>query len=191
MARQKGHISEPGVRQCPVCGKEFLVGGRGRPPRDTVYCSWKCSRQDRYRRGMVAKTLSPRSIAYLAGFIDGEGSIMLYRRGVRCFLRLAVASCDLFILEWIQEQTGVGANITKHTQETAKHRLAYAWTCNSEAAESVIRQLLPDLKIKRLQAELALAFMGELRKPGRRADTAWQENYRKWMQALNHSYRRR
>lgn len=33
---------QPEPRVCPVCGKTFEVGGRGRPPKRQVYCSHAC-----------------------------------------------------------------------------------------------------------------------------------------------------
>lgn len=39
----------PETRVCPICGTAFLVGGRGRRPRRTIYCSRSCQNANRQR----------------------------------------------------------------------------------------------------------------------------------------------
>ena len=64
--------------------------------------------------------------AWIAGFIDGDGAIMLAKVGKR-FRRPLVAadSADLEILEFLSEK--VGGTIIKKTRAKDHHRQAYTW----------------------------------------------------------------
>ncbi len=171
---------------CPVCKQEFETGGRaGR--RTKIFCSNRCSFLARYRHGSICNKLNKIDCAYIAGFIDGEGSIIIYKRREDSYgMRITITQAEkgLWILEWIQEITSVGS-ITHKIRESILHAPCHQWACNSEAAETLLKQILPYLKLKREQAELALSFQGKLREPELKADRDWQINFRQTMQALN------
>ena len=44
---RKGMSIQPEIRVCLQCGKNFEVGGRGRPKKSAIYCSNLCSRHAR------------------------------------------------------------------------------------------------------------------------------------------------
>jgi hypothetical protein len=58
----------------------------------------------------TVKELSPLEAGYLAGLIDGEGTITLSRRNLNKHraLVVTVSSTELSILKFVQEITGVG-----------------------------------------------------------------------------------
>lgn len=173
-------------RTCVACGTTFETGGRAGAS-SRRYCSDDCRNQARYRSGRHAKELHPIDAAYLAGFIDGEGSIILYMphqhtRAVS--VKLAAANNHRAVLDWMVEVTGVGA-VTRHYRRSEKHAEAWFYQANSEAAESIIKQIRPYLRIKQQQADLALETQARLRTPALKADRAWQEAYRARMQHLN------
>lgn len=169
---------------CPACGNTFLVGGRGRPPKDQVFCSDECKERGRYRRGALSKDLAVPDAAYIAGFVDGEGSIILHGRMNSIAVRLSIANTNRAILEWISEVTGLGC-ISMHRSETATHKTAWEWLTNGDGAASIISQLRPHLHIKAAQADLALETMARLRDPVFKADRTWQAEYRNRMHAMN------
>lgn len=171
-------------RTCEVCGKTFLVGGRGRPPKKQKLCSDECQRVSRFRHGEKAKELSPVDAAYLAGFMDGEGSIMLTPRRDKVSVKLSATNTDLNILEWITEVTGVG-NVSKQHLYSENRRQTWFFYCNSDAAISIIEQILPYLKIKSEQAKLAIETQRRLRIPALNADRTWQAEYIRQMKAMN------
>ena len=173
------------VKNCVVCGKEFETGGRaGNLNRD--FCSDECRYKGRYRHGEVSKELDLQHASYLAGLVDGEGSIFLYGRNEVACLRLTIANTKIKVLEWVKEITGVGSIVvTRQQQVSYKHSTAYHWQVNSEGAESVIKQIRPYLIIKQVQADLALETQARLRDPALKADRTWQSEYRERMKALN------
>lgn len=169
------------VKTCPVCNSRFEWGGRAG---HNTFCSRECAARARYRRGTKANELTATQAAYMAGLVDGEGTIMLYRRRQYAALRLVVSNTNAAVLDWCATTMGVGDVQWKH-RGNEKHRAAGMWSANSDAAEGIIAQMLPYLVIKRQQAELALDFRQRIRNPADKADPTWQEQYRLRMCAMN------
>ena len=98
------------------------------------------------------------SLAWAAGFIDGEGCIAapvrLRDRNRRDYgLALYVGQVDpapLHVLAGL-----FGGNVTPR-KTAAGRRLIYMWRINGSKAEAALRRLLPHLIVKRRQAEIAL-----------------------------------
>ncbi len=172
------------TKECAACGKEFLVGGRGNPPRRVRFCSVACQRAARYRHGARARELTAVEAAYIAGIWDGEGSVMLYMRRDAVALKITVANTFLPLIEWLKEKTEIGAGLTKD-RTPDKHKVSHWFQANSEAAESLLRQIQPYLIVKAQQTALALDFMERIRVPALKADRTWQLEYRAKMKALN------
>lgn len=176
---------EPLEKTCTVCGKPFLCGGRGRPRVTQERCSITCQQTSRFRRGAVAETLDPSDAAYLAGLIDGEGSIMLTNRATHSVhIRLSISNTHMPVLEWTAATTNVGA-IYRHREADELHKASYSWRCHGDGAESVIRQVEPFLHIKGPQARLALDHHAALRDPARKADRTWQQENLLRMKVMN------
>jgi hypothetical protein len=98
--------------------------------------------------------------AYLAGLIDGEGSIVATDRKTkgRMTYRLQVANTFMPILEWCVKATGVGTIVVKKTKNP-KHKDSAWWQCYSWNAYDILRQCLPYMLLK---DEKAKAMMAEL-----------------------------
>lgn len=101
-------------------------------------------------------------LAYLAGFIDGEGTICICRGdrrtyGVGGYLVLRATNTNKDIILWIRTVFG-GSVIKKPETRNPKWADAYFWVVSSQKAENIIRELIPYLKVKRLQAETALRY---------------------------------
>lgn len=120
----------------------------------------------------------------MAGLVDGEGTIMLYRRRQYASLRLVVSNTNAAVLDWCADTTGVG-DVQWKSRGNERHRPAGMWSANSDAAEGLIGQMLPYLVIKREQAELALDFRQRIRNPSDKSDPTWQQEYRLRMCAMN------
>jgi hypothetical protein len=170
------------IKKCVVCEKDFEVGGRA-GSKKKIFCSVECQRIARYRTGSKCKTITRDEANYIAGFLDGEGSIMINRRcdNKNSFgLRLAFAQSvkGQNILEWIHEKIGVG-NINK------KGLCGLFLMCNSEAAETLLKQIVNYLILKKPQAELAIKFQENLRIPALKADRNWQKECYDKMKILN------
>jgi len=178
---------------CPVCGDGFEVGGRtGRRADRSVTCSLECAARARYRSGATAAALKPVDAAYLAGLLDGEGSIMLYLRRDVVAMRIAITNTHVGVLEWIVSKTEVGKVQNQYPERPSElngrefiRKATYNWHCNADAAYSVLQQIRPFLKIKGEQADLAMETQDRLRVPGLKADRSWQNEYRLRMKELN------
>lgn len=182
---QKGRRPiEPEGRECEACGTTFHVGGRGRADRLARFCGMDCQRSARYRHGTKCKELSMEDAAYMAGLIDGEGSVMLVPRHRKVGLVACVSNTNRPVLEWVLGVCGAGA-IHTVPRASARHKDGGCWRCSAELAETLLRQVLPHLKIKRAQAEMGVAFQERLRTPSLKRDLSWQLEWMKQMKAMN------
>jgi hypothetical protein len=105
-----------------------------------------------------SKSLSPECAAYIAGLIDGEGTITLSRLHANENRRLVVsiASTELQLLDLVLRYFGVG-KITRKCTYSAAHTPSFCYSVSSRQALSLLRQVLPYLRsYKRQRAELAL-----------------------------------
>lgn len=153
-----------GCNVCLWCRVAFPVGGRGRPRRTQPYCSKRCSNRARGKHG-VAQTMEPTDAAYLAGIVDGEGSIVrIKKQNGRDVWRLVVVNTDLDLLNWCRETTGCGA-VTVKALAGERNKASWTWQCYADNTCRVLEQLRPYLKIKAWRADDALA---ELRRTAMR-----------------------
>lgn len=105
-------------------------------------------------------------LAYIAGFLDGEGTIGISKntpqnpkdphKTPRYELQVAVVNTCLDPLLLCQKRFGGGIYTRKHLP---RHKLTYHWTVAQKASVTLIKAVLPYLIIKKRQAELALKFM--------------------------------
>jgi len=109
--------------------------------------------------------------AYLAGIVDGEGSISMTRtkdRGHSRYWRvvLSVASCDRELIEWLAAKWR-GATLFDMDRGDGR-RLQHRWTVVGHAMRQVLHDVMPYLIIKRARAEWAAEVMQiQLQRGGR------------------------
>lgn len=119
------------------------------------------------------RVMSPTEAAYFAGFVDGEGTIGVYRArrkenrlGYRYQPALSIASTSYPALETLQRMCGNG-RITQQTKPPVDHhKTGYRLQFSSNQIRLILPQLLPFLVIKKQQAEYVLEFLS-LQKAGR------------------------
>jgi hypothetical protein len=102
--------------------------------------------------------LSPTDAAYLAGLVDGEGTISLTRRHARDQRQLvmSVANTEKQILDWILTRTGVG-KITRKRISQQHHTPSYTYSVGNRQALDLLEQIAPFLQsCKKERAELVL-----------------------------------
>ncbi len=107
--------------------------------------------------------------AYMAGIVDGEGSIFISKQkrkenrvGYRFYPILVITNTHKGVLDYFVEKTGLGKVFERKEQEkpyfkTAK--VAYRWDIKHTQVGTLLKKLLPYLVIKRKQAENVLAFL--------------------------------
>ena len=153
---------EPQKKVCPICGKAFEVGGRGRPRKTQLVCSQKCNAYARVKKHHV-RQMSQTEAAYLAGLIDGEGSIIASKRDKtgRTTWRLQVSSTTPILLEWCIEMTEVGTIVIRKSQNPL-HADSQWWQCYSWNAVDILRQILPYMILKRDKAQRVIDEMSKI-----------------------------
>ncbi len=104
------------------------------------------------------KTLNNTDAAYIAGFIDGEGTVTLTRKhkNENRQLCISIASTEINLLDFVMTVSGVG-KITNKRASKALHSQSYAYAVYNRHALSLLEQIFPYLKsYKRARAALIL-----------------------------------
>lgn len=100
-------------------------------------------------------------IAYLAGIIDGEGSIGLYSKRPSdkdrhyVTLQLSVVNTSKPLMKWLSANVPVG-NVGRKAGPKTNHKEIFHWTASSSKAVEVLRLVLPYLVVKKAQAEVVI-----------------------------------
>lgn len=96
--------------------------------------------------------------AYIAGLIDGEGHIGIYRESRGCLRpQVRIEMQDKELVEWLHSITGAGGTTRTITRNGYKyHTYAIKWSARKAAA--LLVEVLPYLRAKRKQAEIFLEF---------------------------------
>ena len=99
-------------------------------------------------------------IAYLAGIIDGEGSIMLskYHHSEFPCPCISISSTDLELLEWVRDKIGSGRINRKKNYNINKHKTSYTYVVYYDTAIDVMNKIEPYLVItkKKLRAKFII-----------------------------------
>jgi len=109
----------------------------------------------RYR---TMANLDPRDAVYVAGLIDGEGTITLSRehRNENRRLVVSIASTERCLLQFVAECTGCG-KITNKCRASERHTPSFAYRLTDRQALDLLRQVQPYLRsYKATRATLAL-----------------------------------
>jgi O-phosphoseryl-tRNA(Cys) synthetase len=109
----------------------------------------------RYR---TANRLKPETAAYIAGLIDGEGTITLTRlhRNEMRRLVVSISNNELAMLRYVLEASGVGRITTKRTYNV-RHAPSFTFQVSSRQALDLLRQVAPYLRsYKSQRAHLTL-----------------------------------
>ena len=96
--------------------------------------------------------------AYIAGLIDGEGTITLTRMhlGENRRLVVSISNNDVSLLKFVQAKIGAGKITTKKTY-SERHACSFAYQISSRQALDLLRQISPYLKTyKAKRAKLVL-----------------------------------
>ena len=102
--------------------------------------------------------LSTIDAAYIAGIIDGEGSILLSRRhrNDNRQLVITVANTEINLLMYINEVVGAG-RITRKRTTSVSHSPSATYSIDNRQAMSLLEQIVPYLKTyKAKRAQLVL-----------------------------------
>lgn len=100
-------------------------------------------------------------IAYLAGIIDGEGTIAIAKQKIResrknhlYSLRMSVGNSDKRLIDWLKENFGGSIHIMKE----GHGRKFYQWTLGSKDTYKLLKEMKDYLVIKKEQADIGIEF---------------------------------
>ena len=112
----------------------------------------------------MKQNITVAELAWLAGIIDGEGSIGAMSQHHKTEnktstyrIRLRVTNTHKGLIEWLRLKIGFGTiSPIKKVKEHYKQGYELSWT--NQRAINIIRQIYPYMIIKRVQAEIAFEF---------------------------------
>lgn len=158
-----------GRARCTVLGCDSFIRGKGLCPKH--YEAQRRKRKEEIDSQKRERLQNMHSTAYMAGIIDGEGSICVFPYyGVyhknHSYLRyrpaLSVSNTSSALMDWIVEHFGGSIATVKRNRDLVspgKWKKCYHWQITHKLAAAVVRVILPFLVIKKRQAELFLTFM--------------------------------
>jgi hypothetical protein len=154
--------------------------------------------------------LSDAEAAYIAGFIDGEGSIILSRHWIKNSnsfyynLRIQIPNTNLEVLRWIKRKVGYGSiqplRQYRYAGQFNTQKQRFQFTLYRKAGCGLLEAILPYLIVKKQVALLALEFAQKTEKKGNQIrsgqflmgsrpftpeERAIREDYYNKMKALN------
>lgn len=112
----------------------------------------------------IIRTLSPTDAAYIAGIIDGEGTVTLTREHANENRRLviSISSTEMALLRFVKDTIDAGRITTKRTYSD-RHTPSFTYRITSRQALELLRQVHPFLRgYKRERAALVLAHYLDL-----------------------------
>ncbi len=106
------------------------------------------------------------ALAYAAGIIDGEGSIVITqaktkrtKRGYQFTLAVAVRNTNEWLIQWLKFNFGGSVGMsTLNMEKRFGYKPIWYWQMTSDIAMKFLELLLPYLQLKKPQAELAIRF---------------------------------
>jgi len=95
----------------------------------------------------TVQELDPVDAAYIAGLIDGEGTITLTQehRNENRRLVVSVSNNELQILNYLRDTTGVGSISSKRTYQS-NHSPSYTYKITNRQALTLLEQVTPFLR---------------------------------------------
>jgi hypothetical protein len=104
------------------------------------------------------------SAGYVAGFIDGEGCLSVFKskpRPSRSYAEyvavLVVVNTNRDVLEAIRDWVGTGT-VYDASRASAMHKRTYQYHAKGRQLIPILKRLMPHLVVKRRQARLMLDF---------------------------------
>ncbi len=132
------------------------------------------------------------SLAYIAGFVDGEGSIGIHKsQGLYATLWLQVSNADERVIQYISHLLPGRIYATRRTRNGKVCKISYKIQWNSQEAIDVLELILPYLIVKKDMAEVALEFWYKCytNNQGRiisEAEVILRKSYKDRISELNH-----
>jgi hypothetical protein len=105
-------------------------------------------------------------LAYMAGIIDGEGSIGFYKNYINTIhewhynTRLSITNTDLALINWLQDTFSGKIYVIPPDKNHLGKKPVYRWHLNKkQEILNLLIDILPYLRLKKLQAELVIDYI--------------------------------
>ena len=106
-------------------------------------------------------------IAYLAGIIDGEGSIYIQMRkrtdAIDYFPRFQIVNTDKKLMDWIHNKFGGNLFTKNRIKHNPKWRTQYEWFTTRKLMDELLELVIPFLICKKEHAKIMLEFRKSFR----------------------------
>lgn len=148
---------------CEHCKEPFMAKPHRVRDGEARWCSGVCvsrAKKAAYAASLVA---SPTDLAYLAGLIDGEGSISIIKhnervsdevRRVRYRLRLYITNSNRPMMDWIVAHFGGWTSAVTKPSGT----IVYRWVASGNSVEGILRLAQPYMISKRPHVDVAIRY---------------------------------
>lgn len=116
------------------------------------------------KQATILPTVHPsrNELIYIAGFFDGEGCIHIYKSRSRGFtLQVSAANTDRQVIQFICDRFGGRIH---RLQKKGNRKPCWRVDLVARRANHLLTALLPYLRVKKDQAELALEFQKSMSK---------------------------
>lgn len=108
------------------------------------------------------KNMKETEKAYISGFFDGDGSVIIHRNPTRRWYGLSIvfANTNKELLLQIREMIGEGCLNSRKDGKKRKMKYKKGWNLyfHGKKAQILLREMLPYLILKKVRAKLALEF---------------------------------
>ncbi len=113
-------------------------------------------------------------IAYLAGLIDGDGSIQINKRHKKTeyLASLKICMTNKKIIEWLKDNFG---GTIYNWKQKFPNRDMYNWSLNAQESSILLKRTLPYLIVKKQQALNLIVFSNTLLNYGKKLTKTIQE----------------
>ena len=102
-------------------------------------------------------------LAYMAGFFDGEGSVGIYVKSYaknQYYMKCSLTQAGEFLPNLMKFHFG-GRTYSAGRREI-RYKDQWEWKIYGHQAKEFLKAIVPYLKIKRAEAELAIEFQGSM-----------------------------
>ncbi len=97
-------------------------------------------------------------LAYIAGIIDGEGSITMGYCNKSLVAKVTVVNTKEWLLQWLR--MAFGGSVHLKTEKRGKDwKPCYMWSIGARGALEFLQSIYPYLRLKKPQAEVAIKFL--------------------------------
>lgn len=113
------------------------------------------------------KPITDVEAAYIAGMVDGEGSLGIYKkeppgRNVSYAVAFNITNTNMEVLRWIKDKLGAG-KIDPRPGRKKQHKPVHQLIFETEEITPILLRIKNHLIVKIEQAELVLQFIAETR----------------------------